>query len=456
VNAPAYALIGHPLGHSLSPFIHRELMQAAGLPGTYDLIDLPPEELASRAPELLDRLAGLNCTIPYKEAILPFLQSLDPAAAAIGAVNTVWRHRGYNTDMAGFLADCPPLEGRRVLILGAGGVSRTLAFAAATDGAAITLLARRPQQAEALASSIRATWPHRSVSCPDSLASWLQTRPFAADDARPWILLNGTPVGMWPDTAGIPFPAEWLGSFSFVYDTIYNPAATRLVLAARSRGVAARNGLGMLVAQAAAAQRIWHPDVNFPDEICRPLLRRLPQAILGRSPLTLLLIGYMGSGKTTVGRILADQLGLDFVDLDQAVESASGQKIPDLFATQGEPVFRRLEQEQLARILHRGRSQVLATGGGALLDPAAETIVRAAPALVIFLDVPLEVMRRRIGAGEGRPLVYQQGEDRFTSLYQQRRPRYQALADLRVEGVDSSAIAAAVAANLGLQEIEDL
>ena len=456
MSTPAYALIGHPLGHSLSPFIHRGLLQAAGLPGTYELIDLPPAELVSRAPELLDRLAGFNCTIPYKEAILPFLDALDPAAAAIGAVNTVWQRRGYNTDMAGFLADCPPLAGRRVLILGAGGVSRTLACAAAASGAAITLLARRPRQAEALAASLLTAWPGCQVTCPVSLDSWLETKPFAANDPRPWILLNGTPVGMWPDTGGMPFPAEWLGAFSFVYDTIYNPAATRLVLAARSRGVAARNGLGMLVGQAAAAERIWHPDADFSADICGRLLRRLPQAILHQSPLTLILIGYMGSGKTTAGRLLAKQLDLAFVDLDQSIEAATGQTIPEIFAARGEPAFRRLEQEQLAKVLRHSRGQVLATGGGALLDPAAEAIVRAAPALVIFLDVPLDVMRGRIGSGEGRPLLYEQGDDRFTSLYRQRRPRYQALADLQVEGVDSQAIAAAVAAYLGIQENEDL
>lgn len=450
MKVPAYGLIGHPLGHSLSPFVHAELLRAAGLPGTYELIDLPPEQLPEQLPVLLEQMAGFSCTIPYKEAIIPYLDQLDPTAAAIGAVNTVWRRTGYNTDLAGFLADCPSLAGHRVLILGAGGVSRTLAYAAAAAGAEIAILARRPQQAEALGLAVHKYNPNCQVTCPADLAGWLETRPFEPSDSRPWVLLNGTPAGMWPNTAGMPFPAELLGHFSFVYDTIFNPTATRLVLAARTRGVPAKSGIGMLVNQAAAAQCIWHPGFVFTDDDCSPILQKLPLAILEHSPLTIILIGYMGSGKTTVGRLLADFLSLPFVDLDHCIEKAAGQTIPEIFANQGEPVFRQFEREQLAGLLHNGQSQVLATGGGALLDPAAEAIVRDAAALTVYLDVPLDILRQRVGDGKGRPMVYAQGEDRFTSLYEQRRPRYQALADLRVEGECSPDIAAAVMAGLGL------
>jgi shikimate dehydrogenase len=432
--ATDFGLIGHPLQHSLSPFIHEALLAAAGLEGAYRLIDLAPDDLAAAVPGLLNNLAGFNCTIPHKQAIIPFLNALDPLAAQIGAVNTIKGRRGYNTDLAAFQAECKGLAGSRVLILGAGGVSRTLAFAAAAAGAAVWILARRTGQACALRDDLLQRFPGNPVGCPGSLEDFLADMSAQDQDSRPWGLLNGTPLGMWPHTAGLPVPPDCLERFRFVYDTVYNPPATRLVLAARSRGIAASSGLGMLFGQALAAQRIWHPDAVFPEAATAAIRRRLARAILEQSPLTLVLNGFMGSGKTRVGQALAARLGLPFADLDQQIERASGLPVPEIFAGQGEAAFRSLERQQLGLVLAAGRSQVLSTGGGTLIDPAAEALVRAAPALVVFLDTPLEMIRARVGSGEGRPMIDQQGEERLVDLYAQRLPRYRELADLRIDG----------------------
>lgn len=452
MRAIEFGLIGHPLGHSLSPFIHQALLEAAGLPGEYRLIDLLPEELADSIPDLLRDLSGFNCTIPFKEAIIPLLDDLDPAAEKFYSVNTVWHGRGYNTDYQAFIDECPAMAGHKIMILGAGGVSRMMAFAAAESGAEICIMARRTEQSSALAAAVRRTYPDCRITTTPDLAEWLSNDPFAAEGQKPWGLLNGTPLGLWPHTSGIPFPPELLSHFSWVFDTIYNPPATRLVLAARSRGIPAFNGLGMLFSQAVAAEKIWHPGLEFAAEDLTQIRSQLAKKVLSQFPTTILLTGFMGSGKTTVGEIIAAQLDQPFVDLDQAIIESANQSITEIFATSGEPVFRFMEREQLTLLLQNTHSQIIATGGGALIDPAAEIIVREKPSLVVYLDTPLSLIRSRVGSGEGRPLISEQGEDRLESLFMQRRARYLALADLRVDGTGTpEEIAAAIIAGLGYE-----
>lgn len=438
-----YGLIGYPLGHSLSPFIHEALMKAAKITGRYDLIEIPPDRLAQRFPKLLSELAGFNCTIPYKERIIPWLAGLDEGAATLGAVNTVWQQRGFNTDKEGFLADGPALAGRPVLILGAGGVSRTLALASAEAGASrLAIHARRAEQAEKLAETVR----HRYPACPVAVLSDIGQLP-----GPHWILLNGTPAGMWPQVAGMPVQEAVLDQVAEVYDTIYNPLATRLVLAARNRGIPARNGLGMLFRQAVAAQQIWHSTVRFAEADLQDIQKQLAAAVLRQFPLMLVLTGFMGSGKSTVGPLLAQALGLPFVDLDQQIEQDTGRTISEIFSQDGEAVFRQLESNQLRLNLGRQQSQIIATGGGALMHEVNRQMIREHTALVFFLDCPLPQICRRIGAGEGRP-VWQAGQNEAREkLFAKRRPVYQAVADRILQAEEKpEQIVAAIVADLNI------
>jgi shikimate dehydrogenase len=247
-----------------------------------------------------------------------------------------------------------------------------------------------------------------------------------------WVVLNGTPLGMWPKTDGLPLPVEMLTDCRLVFDTIYNPPATRLILAARSRGVAAVGGLEMLFYQALQAERIWHPDAIFPEHKLNTIRKRLARAVLRQTSLTILVTGFMGSGKTTVGRLLADELNVPFADLDQIIEGATGRTIPAIFAEDGEPAFRALEQNHLRDELERPGSRILACGGGTLLTEASMDAVRRKPALVLFLDASIDQIRQRVRDGEGRPMIASQGLARIEALYEQRRPRYLAHADLVV------------------------
>jgi len=331
-----YGLLGYPLGHSLSPQIHQRLMALAGIDGTYELLAIPPEEIAGRMTGFLEAFTGLNVTIPHKQAIMASLDQIDPLAEKIGAVNTIAclpgkPVTGYNTDLEGFLSDAPELSGRRVLILGAGGVCRTLAFAAGLRGAIqIRFLARHPEKAKPLATTIAAAFPACRVDVTAEASScFTPGHPDLWEDR--WVLLNGTPAGMWPHTGSVPVPDELLDHVQAVYDTIYNPFATRLVLRAQSRGIPAKGGLGMLVSQALLAQRIWNPAAVFPAETKEHVLKGLIGEIYRQSPLTLVLMGFMGSGKSRVGHELAAKTGWPLVDLDHWIEAKVGRTIPDIF-----------------------------------------------------------------------------------------------------------------------------
>jgi shikimate dehydrogenase len=326
-----------------------------------------------------------------------------------------------------------------------------MAFAAAAAGCTICLTARRPAQAESLAADVRRLFPTCRISCLDLVAWRCQAAQAGENGADGWILLNGTPVGLWPHPAAMPVEPDDLRFCRQVYDTIYNPVATRLVLSARSRGIPAQGGLGMLFAQAVAAQEIWHPGYHFAEPIKCRVRQQLARAIISQSPLTFVMTGFMGCGKTTLGRALAELLELPFVDLDQSIEQDSGRTIPDIFATDGEAAFRSLEQAALRRMIGSGRSQVLATGGGALLAEQARQMLRSGPALVIYLDVTMDKILSRVGNGGGRPMLSGRSAADWSALYEQRQPLYRDLADLVFRpGEDVSENVRRIASLLGL------
>lgn len=424
-----FALIGHPLGHSLSPEIHRAIMAAAGIDGTYDLLDIPPADLPARIPSLLADLDGFNVTIPHKKSVIPFLSALSPAARRCGAVNTVARPAaGHNTDTAGFLAAGLPLRGARVLLLGTGGVAAMMAAETLAAGAAsLTVSTRDPARGEAFLADLRARFPDSpcrltAVSGEDAAAEAL---------AASTILLNGTPVGMWPHAGGIPVPPESLHPDLTVFDPVYSPTPTRLVLNARKRGARAVSGLPMLVHQALAAQKIWNPGLSLaPDALASDLIPRLAAALWQKNPTNLLLTGFMGAGKTTVGRELAKRLRLPFIDLDAEIESAAGRSIPSIFADSGEAAFRAIERDTARRVLTAPTSRVVSSGGGFPMAEENRALVRTTNTLVLNIDAPFGTLWRRIAAHPGRPLA--RSVDATAALHASRAPIYASFCDFSV------------------------
>ena len=391
-------LIGRRLGHSYSPQIHRALADY-----NYKLWELEPEELETFFRR--QDFTGVNVTIPYKQAVIPLLDELSETARAIGAVNTVVRRDGKlygdNTDFAGMAALIHrivlSLEGKKVLILGTGGTSKT---------------------AVAVARSLGAAEVYRlSRSGRDGALTYEDAARLHADAD---VLINTTPGGMYPAVEGCPVALDAFPNLSGVVDAVYNPLRTNLVLQARSRGIPAEGGLYMLAAQAAYASALFRSCETSQRDI------DLAYQTVRREMENIVLIGMPSSGKSTVGRALAERLGKRFADSDALVTERIGMPIADYFAQRGEAAFREREQEAVADLAATG-GQVIATGGGAILRPENVTALRRSGRLV-FLDRSPE----KLIATADRPLA--SDREALRRRYEERYDLYCAAADLHIDG----------------------
>ncbi|NLG93640.1 MAG: shikimate dehydrogenase [Clostridiales bacterium] len=422
-----YAVIGHPIAHTMSPFIHARLFSFNSIRAEYGVLDIPPQDLAERM-DTLRSLRGFNITIPHKQAIIPLLDGLDSKSVFYHSVNTVQnrngRLTGFTTDGTGFCkaleAGGARLDGRTV-ILGAGGAGRVMAFEAALCGGTVTIAVR----------------PH-GIEAARQLCADIQSKVKNAkadfcllDEIREKmdLLANATPVGMYPNTEACPVSEEIIRNAACVFDAVYNPNETLLLRTARKNGVRTIGGISMLVWQAAAAQESWY-GAKFRKEdietLCADAVFEMKKTFGN-----LVLCGFMGSGKTTVGNLLAQKCGRTFVDMDQYIEQKQGVRISELFASKGEAAFRKLEREA-AKELGLKSGLVIATGGGTLMDPEnTEELKRNG--VVLFLDASLNRIRERLAGDQSRPLLSgPEPEEKMRRLYRERFERYHAAADIKI------------------------
>ena len=261
---PGFGLLGHPLGHSMSPFIHQALFALSGRPPPYALHDVAPEDLKTQVPKLLAG-QGFNITIPYKVEIIPFLTQLSEKAELYQSVNTVeikdGRYIGHNTDVDGFLHGIRSLgvelSQGPVLMLGSGGVANMIATEVVLAGSPLTIAVRKEdvKQAAALKERLLKIKPDAEI------ITCLLDEP----NGSYRLLVNATPVGMYPNTQRCPVTPEIIRQAEAVFDLVYNPFETQLVQTAKSLGLPAGGGLSMLVWQAAVAHEIWFGD-SFTDQ----------------------------------------------------------------------------------------------------------------------------------------------------------------------------------------------
>lgn len=399
-----YGLIGEKLGHSYSPLIHARLADYR-----YELREVAPEALDGFLRARSFR--GLNVTIPYKRAVLPYCAELSDLAREIGCVNTLVVRPdgslyGHNTDIGGFIhmlrgAGIDP-RGRKAVVLGSGGTSLTARTALRHLGAREIVVVSR--------------------SGPVDYGA------LYADHADAEILVNTTPVGMYPNTGASPADLSRLPRLRGVADVVYNPEKTALVLDARERGIPAVSGLPMLVAQAREAAELFAG---------RAIDEAADGAILAEiraQTLNVVLVGMPGCGKSSLGAAVAEAMGRRFADCDAIVAERAGMPIPEIFARFGEARFRELETQALAELC-RESGCVIATGGGSILRAENVRAMRQ-NGRVCFIRRALEDLPR-----DGRPLS-SASSDAVRRLWAQRREKYAAAADYAVD--NNAALADAV------------
>lgn len=355
-----YGLIGAKLGHSFSREIHASIADYH-----YELCELSPEGVDAL---LKNRdFRAINVTIPYKETVIPYLDFVSESARKIGAVNTIVNRNGKlfgdNTDYAGAAALIRhagvSIAGKKTLILGTGGTSKTLrAVIGDMNAREIVIVSRRPNGSE--------------VSYADAAESH--------SDAE--VIVNTTPVGMYPKNGDCPVDLRAFPNLEGAIDVVYNPLRTNLILQAQARGLPAEGGLYMLAAQAVYASALFTG-----REVDEALIEKAYRGVLEQKR-NIALIGMPSCGKTTVGRIISEMTGRRLLDTDEMIVRRVNRSIPEIFEQSGEAAFRALERDAVAEAAKQS-GVIIATGGGAAIDPRNVQMLRQNGELC-FLDRPLE------------------------------------------------------------------
>ncbi len=388
-----YGLLGEHLPHSFSPQIHKALGN-----DNYNLFEIAPKNLEKFMCE--KNFKGINVTIPYKKAVIPYLDEISPEAKKVGAVNTIVIRNGklfgYNTDYFGFeyllRKSKIDIHNKKILVFGSGGASATVQAVLHDKGA---------KEIVVLSQNGNDNYVNMYIKHTD------------AD-----VIVNTTPVGMYPDNLNTLVDLDRFPNLSGVLDVVYNPLKTRLILDAEKRNIPSSAGLSMLVAQAKKAHEIFF-DTIIDNKICEQIERSLTLQMCN-----IVLIGMAGCGKSTIGKRLAQLLKKDFIDTDEMIVNTENKPIPEIFAEKGEDYFRWCENVAV-NIAGKEKSQIIATGGGVVTRPENYNSLKQ-NGIIIFINRDVQLL-----ATDGRPLSQMHG---VKTLYEKRMPLYRQFADIEVDG----------------------
>ena len=409
-----YGLIAEHLGHSFSKIIHSMLADY-----DYELCELAPDELDGFM--TARQFSAINVTIPYKQAVIPYLDFVSEQAKLIGAVNTIVNKNGklygYNTDFFGMTSLIKrigvELEGKKVLILGTGGTSKTSLAVARSLGAKETVVVSRSKR--------------------DGVITYAEAYESHTDAE---VIINTTPSGMFPNIESKPIDISRFPKLIGLVDAVYNPLRTQLVSDALEQGVAAEGGLYMLVAQAVEACEIFL-DKKLPEDSIDKVYSKI-----AADKENIVLVGMPGCGKSTIGKLIAEKTGRELYDLDTEIVNYTGREIPEIFATDGEAAFRDVEAQVLRERLAQLGGAVIATGGGAILREESVKNLKLNGRLY-FLNRPLE----QLLPTPDRPTA--SSKEAIEMRYSERLPIYKKVADVELltDGVAEHAAADVMAAH---------
>lgn len=385
-----FGLLGEHLSHSFSPEIHSFLADY-----DYRLYEVEKDSLGDWVRN--NDLRGYNVTIPYKQEIMQYCDELSDRAKIIGAVNTVVKRAdgtlyGDNTDYFGFSYMLQKLsldiKGKKAVVLGSGGASKTVQTVLCELGAQVVVVSRSGKDNY---SNIE---KHKDAS----------------------LIVNATPVGMYPDCPHMVVDLSVFENLQGVCDVIYNPSKTALLLQAQEMGIPFVNGLPMLVAQAKAAAEIF-----LSTEIDDSFIENIEKKIASQT-LNIVLVGMPGCGKSTVGRIVAEKLSRKFVDTDEEIKLFTGKSPSDIIKAEGEDAFRKIEKLEIWK-LSKESGFVIATGGGAVTVEGNRRLLHQ-NSVVVFIERDLSLL-----STEDRPLSVN-----LSNLYEVRLPMYENFAHIKVDG----------------------
>lgn len=387
-----YGLLGEHLPHSFSPQIHLSLGNE-----DYHLFEIAPEKLEGFLTE--KKFKGINVTIPYKKAVMEYLDVISPEALKIGAVNTITvrdgKLYGDNTDYFGFKYMVEKsgidIQDKKALVLGSGGAS-------ATVQAVLTDMGVREVKIVSRDGEINYTNIY--------------------EEQNTEIIVNTTPVGMYPDNMKSPVELQMFPNLKGVFDVVYNPLRTQFVMEAQNLGIPAVAGLPMLVAQAKKAHEIFFGTM-VDDRICENITK-----VLFKQMCNIILIGMAGCGKSTIGKILSERLNKDFIDTDAMIENAENKPIPEIIEKYGEDYFRQCESVAI-NLAGREKSTIIATGGG-VVTRTENYMPLKQNGIIVFINRDAEKLPTK-----NRPLSQIHG---VKTLYEKRMPMYRQFAHIEVDG----------------------
>lgn len=441
VNAQKYiGIFGNPLKHTLSPVIHDTISKKLDIDERYIPFHITENLGDAINMAFFDGILGLNITVPYKQAVMDYLVDVDGAAKAIGAVNTLVRtesgYKGYNTDMPGLakalFSEGIKLNGSKVIMLGAGGAARAVAYMCLNYGAdKVYIVNRTFENARKIADDMNSEFD-KNVIVPIVAENYMDI----PDDK--YIFIQCTSVGLHEDD-GLPVVTDksFYKMAECGVDLIYNPAKTPFLALVEELGGKAINGLKMLLYQGVMAYELWN-NITVEEELINTVYDALCEAIYSKknednTDENIVLIGYMGAGKTAVGEAFAKAYGYDFLDTDKYIVDKEGMSINDIFATKGETYFRQLETEVIFELKDCIKNTVISTGGGLPVKEENRKYLKEL-GKVFYLKATADTTYKRVSGNNDRPLLAGDNMyEKICKMLNDRIHKYEASCDMVID-----------------------